>query len=247
MANERLHQTSPLGSGRVFVGNDIVDLDDPEARGKSLDIRFVDRVLCQQERAAFDAALTDATDDDSQDEILWRLWSAKESAYKVLQKAFGVSATARSLEVSGLDSEAGRVSWQTREVRFRWNRGPGYVHCVAWLAPNAACDPAAAVTMRSASLTDPLMQSARLTRGEAISAHNPASAAGRRLAKDLLRDRSFAELPTLSLDTVEILRQPADRGWAPPEIYANGTVLADWDVSLSHHGRFAAAAVSHAG
>ncbi len=243
MADESSHQTSPLGIGRVFVGNDIVDLGDPEARGKCRDLRFVDRVLCPRERSELDASLGEANGD----EILWCLWSAKESAYKVLQKAFGVSPTARSLEVSGLDSATGKVSWQTREVRFRWNRRPEYIHCVAWFAPDAGRDPGAAVTMRSASLTDPLMQSARLTRAEAISAHNPASAAARQLAKDLLRDRSFAELPALSLDTVEILRQPADRGWAPPEIYANGSVLADWDVSLSHHGRFAAAAVSHAG
>ena len=227
----------------LHVGNDIVDLSDPEACGKSEDIRFVGRVLCLHERAAFDVAVGGG----GGDELLWRLWTAKESAYKVLQKAIGASPTARSLEVSPGNAATGTVSWRTYEVCFRWNRGPDYVHSVAWLASDAVRDPGDSVTSRAAALVDPLLRNATLTPAEAISAHNPASAAARRLAKELLRDRSFAELPTLSLDTVEILRQPADRGWAPPEICAGGRPLPGWDVSLSHHGRFVAAAVSHAG
>ena len=229
----------------VYVGNDIVDLGDPEARGKSRDRRFASRVLNETEHASYYASV--GCDLSAGDALLWRLWSAKESAYKALQKAFGASPTPRSLEVvgdvSGLGSGAGEVAWRAHSVRVRWSSEAEYIHCVAWLSPNAVRDGSASVTARIARVEEPRMRAARLTASETISANNQASAAARLLAKDLIRERKSSA----SLDTLEILRQPASNGWAPPEICAGGRPLPDWDLSLSHHGRFAAAAVSYVG
>lgn len=61
------------------VGNDIVDLTDPQNRGKSLDHRYVSRVLTPAERKRLDQF-------PEKDVLLWALWSGKEAAFKVLAK-----------------------------------------------------------------------------------------------------------------------------------------------------------------
>jgi phosphopantetheinyl transferase (holo-ACP synthase) len=61
------------------VGNDIVDLVEPEAIGKFQDKRFINRVFCSSEQHVIcTAALPDSA--------LWTLWAAKESAFKIYAK-----------------------------------------------------------------------------------------------------------------------------------------------------------------
>ncbi len=61
------------------VGNDIVDLTDPRNRGKSLDPRYVNRILTPAERVRLDQF-------PEKDVLLWALWAGKEAAFKVLAK-----------------------------------------------------------------------------------------------------------------------------------------------------------------
>ena len=61
------------------VGNDIVDLTDPQNKGKSLDQRYVSRILTPAERVRLDQF-------PDKDVLLWALWSGKEAAFKVLAK-----------------------------------------------------------------------------------------------------------------------------------------------------------------
>lgn len=63
----------------LFIGNDVVDLTDPENIGKSRDQRFVRRVFTLEEEKIIRCAA------DS-DRILWILWAGKEVAYKIVQK-----------------------------------------------------------------------------------------------------------------------------------------------------------------
>ncbi|MFH2008447.1 MAG: 4'-phosphopantetheinyl transferase superfamily protein, partial [bacterium] len=58
------------------VGNDIVDLRDPESDPASLHARYLKRVFTAQERRAIG---------DRPDPVeLWSRWAAKEAAYKAL-------------------------------------------------------------------------------------------------------------------------------------------------------------------
>ncbi|MCG8590499.1 MAG: 4'-phosphopantetheinyl transferase superfamily protein [Proteobacteria bacterium] len=62
-----------------MVGNDVVDLSDPETRPETLHPRFDGRVFDAIERAQVDAA-------DDPDRQRWRLWAAKEATYKLVKK-----------------------------------------------------------------------------------------------------------------------------------------------------------------
>ncbi len=61
------------------VGNDVVDLAEPENIGKSDDERFCRRVFNPRE-------LSSITGSERPDSILWALWAAKEAAYKALSR-----------------------------------------------------------------------------------------------------------------------------------------------------------------
>ena len=59
------------------VGNDVVDLKEPDNRGKSGDDRFLARVFTAEEREQIAQAA-------APDTLLWSLWAAKEAAYKAV-------------------------------------------------------------------------------------------------------------------------------------------------------------------
>src|SRR5262245_4667090 len=64
----------------VFIGNDVVDLGDPEALPGGPHPRFPSRVCNEQELCRIYAA-TDPM------RMLWTHWAAKESAFKAMRKA----------------------------------------------------------------------------------------------------------------------------------------------------------------
>ena len=77
----------------MHVGNDIVDLGSPSAQGKNKDEKFIRRVFTDDEKQFI------ARSDDP-DGILWRLWAAKETAYKVISKSNpGISSAPRKYQV----------------------------------------------------------------------------------------------------------------------------------------------------
>lgn len=63
----------------MSVGNDVVDLADPETRLSGLHPRFDERVFCAAEREALEASR-------SRHRLHWALWAAKESAYKARKR-----------------------------------------------------------------------------------------------------------------------------------------------------------------
>jgi len=62
-----------------MLGNDVVDLGDPESRAGARHARFDARAFDRTERALI------ATSPRGEHER-WRLWAAKESAYKAARK-----------------------------------------------------------------------------------------------------------------------------------------------------------------
>ena len=63
----------------MLVGNDVVDLHDPESQPEAIHNRFDARVFTSDEREALSAST-------SAHGLRWTLWAAKESAYKVAKK-----------------------------------------------------------------------------------------------------------------------------------------------------------------
>ncbi len=74
-----------------MVGNDVVDLADRDARSQTYALRFDARVFDRSERAAIERAgspqsLQSPQSTESTESQRWRLWAAKEAAYKVARK-----------------------------------------------------------------------------------------------------------------------------------------------------------------
>ena len=231
-------------SGRIVVGNDVVDLRDEEATGKSRDERFVRRILTETERREFEAAPTD--------EGLWRRWAAKEAAYKAIAKRFGASPTPRALGVrwdtiGHRASTDGHIEWRGHSVAVRWEVDADKVHCVAWIATPTALervdefDEECRISTAAERADAPRLRSASLTPREAVSARNESSAAVRQLARELIVRRTQDVDGSRSIEFVR--ERGTQRGFGPPRVVIDGRYSAAWDVSLSHHGRFVAAAV----
>ena len=62
-----------------MIGNDVVDLRDPETYAGSIHPRFDERVMAASERAWLAGRLTPDRD-------RWLLWAAKEAAYKAVRR-----------------------------------------------------------------------------------------------------------------------------------------------------------------
>ncbi len=63
-----------------MIGNDVVDLADPEATEKGLNPRFDERVFSFIERRQLGAS-------KERHLLRWTMWAAKESAYKLAKRS----------------------------------------------------------------------------------------------------------------------------------------------------------------
>jgi phosphopantetheinyl transferase (holo-ACP synthase) len=110
-------------SGRGLVGNDVVDLGDPDSAGALGRPRFLDRVLGPAEREALARAVEPLA-------WLWACFAVKEAAYKLRAKqAPRVVLAHRRFEVApDLASVCHEGVRLPAEVRF----GEGYVHAWVW-------------------------------------------------------------------------------------------------------------------
>ncbi len=214
-----LQGAAEAATALAWVGNDVVALRDPEARGKIHDLRFVHRVLNATERPWLESEGTDRA--------LWTLWSAKESAHKLIFKMFGVSSLARELSVSiePLAANQGRVRWRDHVLSVRWDHTDEYVHCVA-LAPSGSWSARPIAWAVEEAAAEQTSRSAPSSPSEAV----------RSLAR-----RLFADLGVSSSPELGIVRARVGGDLQPPRLHRRGEPVADCDLSLSHHGRFVAA------
>jgi hypothetical protein len=116
----------------VSLGNDVVDLGDPEARLDGLHPRFAERVFTPAEREALAASA-------DRQLLHWSLWAAKESAYKALARACPRTVFApRAFEVDlpalpgGGAAVAGRVRHGGRSFALEVSLRGDALHAVAW-------------------------------------------------------------------------------------------------------------------
>ncbi len=117
----------------MSLGNDVVDLADPEARLEGLHPRFAERVFTAAERAALEAS------GEERPLLHWALWAAKESAYKALARLEPRTVfSPRGFEVElpappGRDAAAaGRVRHGGRSFALEVIRRGDALHAVAW-------------------------------------------------------------------------------------------------------------------
>ena len=225
---------------RWWIGNDIVDLAEPGVAGKERDRRFMDRVFTPVEREQILGAAAPTI-------ALWKTWAAKEAAFKIASKLReGVVFAHHAFEVEGLSAgERARVRFDGLEFRVRWETALDYVHCIGQYARERAAD---AYDRRNtveggldwrrfftsiAREGQPL--DGALSRAEQESVYSTASARARLLARRLME--------RWDVQGAEIVRLWQSWRLGPPVVALEGTPLAAFDVSLSHDGRFVAAAV----
>jgi phosphopantetheine--protein transferase-like protein len=220
-----------------FVGVDVVDLDDPRCVGKHREPRFMKRILDDAERELMKAAGDPVL-------MLWRLWAAKEAAYKVASKIRGappvfVHAAFRVLPDSGALAEFGVVTWEDVKVRMHWHDLHGRVVAIGWNDVATADDPvqwgwgaAAELDPAPGETLEALVE--RLTERERGPVHSRASAVVRLAARAALAAQLEVEEAR-----VQIVCGEGPKGRVPPEVLLDGEP-APADVSLSHHGRWLA-------
>jgi phosphopantetheinyl transferase (holo-ACP synthase) len=223
-----------------FVGVDVVDLRDPRCEGKTDDARFLARVLADGERDAV-AAATDAAS------VLWRLWAAKEAAFKVVSKLRGApppfAHAAFRVDPAGTRSGDGfgHVVWEDVTVRVHWHEMADRVGAIAWDGP--AEDEPIEWGWGAASEIDPAPGEPletlvlRLSEGERGPVHSRGSALVRLAARAALASALDADEKRIA-----VVSREGPKGRMPPEALLDGRA-APADVSLSHHGRWIAWAI----
>lgn len=107
------------------VGNDVVDLRDPEARPGSTHPRFDARVFTDDERAALAGRAAAGR-------LRWSLWAAKESAFKAARKLDpGVRFLPRRFAVRMLDDLQAEVCHGMGRFHVWLEQAQDWVHAVA--------------------------------------------------------------------------------------------------------------------
>lgn len=238
---------------RPWIGNDVVDLTEPGVAGKERDRRFMARVFTVEERERILAAAAPTL-------ALWKTWSAKEAAFKIASKIReGLVFAHRRFEVvpwDGWEPEraAGEAVGQWAsvyvgdlEIRVRWETAREYIHCIGQLARHGDADAFSTerdIHLRqsrpvfSGIVSEENALSGALSRAERASVHSTASERARLLARRLMARWEQ------HLQGAEIVRLWQAWGWSPPVISRQGRPVAGFDVSLSHDGRFVAAALT---
>jgi phosphopantetheine--protein transferase-like protein len=199
------------------VGNDVVDLKDPENIGKNRDDRFLGRVFTAGERELIASV-------SSPDTLLWSLWAAKEAAYKAVSSADPAVCSIPHRYRVALDAEdaarkivhlAGKVITPRGELVLEVAVSADWVHALA-----AGSEEALKRLCRRVK---------RLEGGKG--AVNPSAFVRGALLREIAR---HLDCPVGNLSVV---KNPDGPG--APRVLFRGDLLAA-EVSLSHDGRFAA-------
>lgn len=197
-----------------MVGNDVVDLGDPEVQPERRHPRFDARVFTSAERRCL-------TGSAEAERLRWALWAAKESAFKALLRlAPGTPFSPRAFAADLASVPGG--------LQGRVTRG-GCSFTVRVAIHGAALH---AVALAAGVGAERLVVGLRaLGADEARRAGASASAAVRHLARGLFARRLHLEPARLAVE----------RAGRLPRLLVEG-MEAPVALSLSHHGRFVACA-----
>jgi phosphopantetheinyl transferase (holo-ACP synthase) len=200
-----------------MLGNDVIDLRDPESDPASLSPRFDARVFSAAERSRIAAAAEGKR-------MRWSLWAAKEASYKLARKRDPrVVFSPVRFEVSFIDAARPTeavVSGPGMRFDVSLEQDDHWIHAIAHFEGEAADDAVHAVGC--VAQEDP-----EATDGPA---HAAPGRAVRALACRILADRCALPLGALSVQK---------RGRVPSMV-VGGAEPIEIDLSLSHHGDFVA-------
>ncbi len=203
-----------------FIGNDIVDLTDPENRRRSKDARYISRVLNPREREM----VSRSPDPDA---MLWSLWACKEASYKALIKASKVSSSPLKYSVLlGPQTKPHQlmaiVETPEGEVAVLLTMRKKYVHAVA------STDGASSFgSLRCAAV------SLKLSRKEITPDIQSQAARG----AAIIKISKYLKKKPEQLDIVRCVLN--GRELSPPVLLLDGAETGI-DISLSHDGLYAA-------
>jgi hypothetical protein len=203
-----------------LIGNDVVDLTDPRAVGKSQDIRFMDRVFTMNEQKAI-------FNHNNRDVFLWSLWAGKETAYKAICKIHpDVSSAPRRYEIelfssAGLVPERGAAHTPFGLVSIRLFVRSDHLHCVG--------------------VTEDIDMDSVMWNVSKIDQDRSSSDYQSDIVRKMTKQKASCYLNE-SPDTIEIIRERGRHGLGPPVLYVRNTKTAI-DISMSHDGRFVACAL----
>ena len=243
----------PLPPSRARVGVDVVDLSAARTLGRSRDERFLARVYAPGERERIEAA----ADPDLE---VWRLWAAKEAAFKVVSKLVTPIPAFRHAAfrvVDGPGSPPRRLRFEEAEILVEVAEGVGGgaaggepARFVVAIAENPVTS---AHTVHSGVVTltesanrfevDPAAGGSqwaarvggRFTQAELDAVHGLASALVRLEAR-----RAASRLLGVDETRLQIVCPEGHTGLRPPFLHLDGGRLEEVDVSLSHDGQHVA-------
>ena len=210
---------------KQFVGNDIVDLQTSDAINYPKNLRFVKRVLCEQELQDFFAHSNPSI-------LFWMYWAAKEAVFKIIKKidpktTFSHRSFQVTLKENNLKAASGYVTHRDTRYSVTLMISQEWVHCVAVSGHNFG----KIVYQVKANHNIPC-DPGTFSQSETASIHSPESFLVRCLVKNIFKDHNGKNC--------EIRREPLFKKFGPPELWLDGEKKWDIDLSMSHDGNYCA-------
>ncbi len=220
----------------LLVGNDIVDLNLPGTLAKSQDARFLDRVFSVEEQQVIRSS-------PAPDRTLWALWSAKETAYKIISKidsppVFSHRKFACRPGEVGVGGKACdiTVTYQSREIHTAVTLDKHYVYAQGQLAHSGTGGKRLEHRIRKLSgreneqCRNKSWVNNNFTQEELQNIRHPESLMVRYYCK-----LQLSQLSGAPSNCWQIIRRTSGGKTQPPFLLLNGQRV-DADVSLTHHG-----------
>ena len=112
-----------------MIGNDIVDLEYALKKSRWQEQRFLDKLFSKNEQ---DFILSD----DHEFEKIWKLWSMKESAYKIISRADGiVRFNPKDFNCFDINTNHGQVAFDNVSIPTVTLTTKDFVQTTAYLSP----------------------------------------------------------------------------------------------------------------
>jgi len=215
-----------------FVGVDVVDLTRARAERPRRSRRFLERVFSARERERIDAAREPQTE-------VWRMWAAKEAAYKVISKLGEAPPPfhhARFEVQNPPDEPVTRLAWEDVQISLGFRVEPAHLLAWAWIGPVTPLfvghESVDSVRARREVTGDPEIWIPRqFSEEESDAIHGLESALVRLAARE-----DAAHLLGVREARLAIVCPPGHTGLRPPYLLDQGAARADADISLSHDG-----------
>ena len=113
-----------------MIGNDIVDLEAAQQHSRWQEQRFLDKLFSDIEQAFI-------LSHNNRLQNIWRLWSMKESAYKLIARVERKSRfNPKDFQCIITDSTVGSVGFKASLIKTETITRPKYLQSIAFLTPN---------------------------------------------------------------------------------------------------------------